>query len=659
MFTLSTVGNPYPQRHDWQELPWLDRMAEKLRTKVRSKLRITPRSLDRFVCRVDEITEAFRRLSPGERRNVLGELRMALRRDGFEDELVARAFAMIRIHAGEILGKEHYSTQIKGGYILLAGYLAEMDTGEGKTLTATLPAITAAMTGLAVHVVTVNDYLARRDVEQLGPLYHALGVTTGLVLEKMEPQEKQREYRADVVYCTNKTLVFDYLRDRIALGDRLKPLSMAFDKLVGKGAPSVMLRGLQYAIVDEADSVFIDEARTPLIISRTLQDAGIEAYYRQAVELARQLEPDADFNLGAGGRSPELTEQGNRRLEELCAALPGIWHGKFRREEVVLRSLLALYGFDRDVHYIVRDEKVMIVDENTGRVMPDRSWERGLQQMIEIKEDVPLSPEKDTLARISYQLFFRRYLRLSGMTGTCREVSGEVGEVYWLGVVRVEPYRPLQRRTLPPRLFATADERWQAVIESIQERHVAGQPVLVGTRSVMASELLSGLLTQVGIPHQVLNAKQDESEAEIVAQAGEAGRVTIATNMAGRGTDIHLEPEVVKLGGLHVILTERHDNARVDRQLAGRCARQGDPGSWQSILSLEDITVRNFMPWLNRWLRSWLERDPHSRYATQSGLLYYSLAQRRVEWTDRRVRRSLLSSDFRTRRSLSFSGKME
>ena len=659
MFALSLLADPYPQRRDWREIAWLDRMAERLRVTLLSRWKTTPRRLNRFVDQVDRAESALANLPDAARADTLRVLRHDLRRDGFADEAVARAFAQVRLHAAQILGMRHFPTQLQGGYVLLSGYVAEMDTGEGKSLTATLAAATAALAGWSVHVITVNDYLAGRDAEQMKPLYAALGLTTGLVLEGMDPVEKRAQYRADIVYCTSKTVVFDYLRDRVSLGDRMRPLALALDKLVGGQEAPTLLRGLQFAIVDEADSVFIDEARVPLIISASKPDTVMEQFYQQAVALARDLQAPADFILQPGQRGVVLTDAGRQRLAELSRNLPGVWHGENRREEVIGQALTGLHAFVRDIHYIVRDDKVMIVDENTGRVMPDRSWERGLQQLIEVKEGVPVSPEKEPLARISFQLFFRRYLRLSGMTGTCREVAGEVAEVYGLGVVCVPPYRPLRRHMLPTRLFATAEARWQAVIAAVRHCHAAGQPVLVGTRSIMASEKLSALLDAAGIPHRVLNAKQDEGEAEIVASAGAAGCVTIATNMAGRGTDIKLGDAVVGKGGLHVILTERHDNGRVDRQLAGRCARQGDPGSSQQICSLEDELVGKFHPVLARALRHWLGRSPAGRVVRWVSLAYYRWAQYRVERVHRSVRHGLLRTDFRTRQSLSFTGEME
>ncbi|MBF0172611.1 MAG: preprotein translocase subunit SecA [Magnetococcales bacterium] len=657
----SLIGDLYPQRRGLDELPWIDRATERIRLTLEAKVSANPARMKRFLTRVEREGASLDTLPHEAVSQLLSDLRRQLRRHGLADPHVARCFALVRRRAGEILGMRHFPAQIRGGYHLLHGRVVEMDTGEGKTLMATLPAITVALAGMAVHVVTVNDYLATRDAQLMEPLYAAFGLTTGLVLEGTKTEEKIREYRANIVYCTNKTLVFDYLRDRITLGRHMQPLVMAVDRLTGRMRDNILLHGLQFAIVDEADSVFIDEARTPLIISAEQRDPGAEHFYAEAIELARQFVAGEDFELE--GRVPHLTDAGRSRLQELRQGRSGLWSGHMRSQEAIRQALWALHGFQRDVHYIVREHqdvaKVMIVDENTGRVMPDRSWERGLQQLIELKEGVAVSPEKEVLARISYQLFFRRYLRLSGMTGTCREVARELVDVYGVGVVRIHPQRPSRRKLLPIRIFATAEQRWQAVLEAIIQRRDGGQAVLVGTRTVASSEALSARLTAAGIAHRVLNAKQDKTEAETIQGAGMGPRVTIATNMAGRGTDIQPDASVLAAGGLHVILTEGHDNARVDRQMIGRCARQGDPGSAQYLLSLEDELVAGVLSPLRRILAPMLGRWPESPILQAMARDVYRFAQWRTERNHRRIRRRQLNFDFQMRHTLSFSGTME
>ena len=659
MFALADLADPYPQRRNWQEPGWLDRMSDRLRATIRARLYANPVRQRAFVRRVMRESRHLQTLDDTDIDQHLARLRRELRRDGLQKRLVAQAFAVIHVLAERELGMAHYPVQLRGGYLMILGQLVEMDTGEGKTLTATLTAATAALAGVSVQVITVNEYLARRDHDLLKPLYERLGLTTGLVCEEMSADDRRLHYRADISYCTNKTLVFDYLRDRIAFGDRMGPMTMAFGALVGDGAHDALLPGLQFAIVDEADSVFIDEARTPLVISASRTDAAAETYFCEAINLASKLQSGSDFTLGGAARQPELTLQGREALHRLSNDMDAVWQAEHRREEGVQQALVALHSFRRDVHYIVRDQQILIVDENTGRVMPDRSWERGLQQLIEAKEEVPITPEKATLARISFQLFFRRYLRLAGMSGTGRDVANELGEIYGLGVVRVPPNRRSCRKMLGVRVYAQAAQRWRAVVEVVAECHHRGQPVLVGTRSIRASEILHEHLQTAGIAHRLLNAKQDADEADIIAEAGRPGTVTIATNMAGRGTDIKLGVGVAGLGGLHVILTEGHDTPRVDRQLAGRCARQGEPGSWQALLSLEDEVVNGFLSPLGHLLARGLEAFPHSQVMHLMSLLYYRLAQRRAERRNRRLRYRLLVADFQQRKSLSFTGQME
>ncbi len=657
---MLTRADRYPQRTDWDEQPLLVRTWERMAIAVHRYLTVSVLRQRRFVARVNQLDPRYAALDEAGFRAELAATRLALRRDGLREAALARAFALVRLASQRVLGLRHHDVQLRGGYILVHGFIAEMDTGEGKTLTATLAAAVAALAGRRVQVVTVNDYLAERDATEMAPLYAALGLETGIVLETHEPAQRRDAYARDITYCTGKTLAFDYLRDRLTLEARIRPLQMMLDYFTGRWQSQILLPGLQFTLVDEADSVLIDEARTPLVISSQSGDNGQEAFYRQALALARPLQEGQAFLFDdEGQRSIDLTRFGRERLASEGEQLGGVWKGEFRREEAVLQALHALHLFQRDVHYIVRDEKVMIVDEHTGRVMPDRSWEKGMQQLIELKEGLPLTPPRVTLARISFQLFFRRFLALSGMSGTMREIAGEIATIYKRRVVRVPPHRPSRRRRLPGRLFADGESRWQAVVEIVAEHHWRGQPVLVGVRAIEAADQLSQRLATAAIPHQVLHARQDGEEAAIIAEAGQRGAVTIATNMAGRGTDIKLAPGVAELGGLHVLLTELHDNRRIDRQLVGRCARQGEPGSWQELLSLDDALVRNFQPPIHDMLRALLRHAPQSLAAQWLARRWYRLAQWRLERLHRRIRARLLRSEFQLRRSLSFTGKVE
>jgi preprotein translocase subunit SecA len=535
-----------------------------------------------------------------------------------------------------------------------------METGEGKTLAATLAAATAALAGIPVHVITVNEYLVERDAKAMGPLYQSLGLTVGYVTQSMETEERRAGYACDITYCTNKQVAFDYLRDRLLLGNNRSRLRLQLESAFGdhNRLGQFLLRGLCFAIVDEADSVLIDEARTPLILTRNVDSAAEHAAYRQALKLAQGLKNGCDFFLDAARRGVQLSLAGQQKLAGLKLSQEGFWRHARRREELVRQALHALYLLKKDCDYLVSEDKVMIIDANTGRTMPDRSWERGLHQLVEVKEDCPLTAAREQLGRLTYQRFFGRYLRLGGMTGTAREVGSELWSVYGLRVQRIPLHRPSRRRELPTRVYMQAKEKWPAVMASVTEMQAQGRPVLIGTGSVVDSELLSREMTAAGIAHRVLNARQDSEEAEIVAAAGNPRQVTVATNMAGRGTDIPLADRVAEAGGLHVIAACRNEAQRIDRQLYGRCARQGDPGSHQTILSLEDELIRqNCRPRLVKFL---------SRHKTKGGPLQRKLnlylirrAQRAIERRHREARRALQQHDRQTARMLGFSGHME
>jgi preprotein translocase subunit SecA len=583
-----------------------------------------------------------------------------LNNDGLTQSAIARAFAVVREVAGRELGMRHFDVQLIGGWVMMEGMLAEMRTGEGKTLTATLPACTAALTGIPVHVVSVNDYLVTRDAEEMAPVYTALGLTVGTITEEMDPEARREAYACDITYCSNKQLVFDYLKDKLALGTGDPGLKLKLESLHSEQPrmDRLLLRGLYYAIVDEADSVLIDEARTPLILSAQSQSEEQIKVCRQALFLAGQLREGVDFLLHPRERQLEIIDRGDQRLEEIAEPLGGLWSGERRRRELVSQALSAKHLFLRDKQYLVRDDKIQIIDEHTGRVMADRAWERGLHQMIECKENVELTSNRETLARISYQRFFRRYLRLGGMSGTLEEVESELWSVYGIGVVAVPTNRPLIRTHRPDRTYRRSVQKWTAIVKRIRAVHQRGRPVLVGTGSVEDSEHLSRLLKKVKLKHQVLNAHQDEQEAEIVACAGEKGRITVATNMAGRGTDIKLGPGVKELGGLHVISSERHIARRIDRQLAGRSGRQGDPGSYEAILSLEDELVGLYFGDGVKNLLSAIGRKnrPVPRWVSS---LLIALPQRLLERYHRRVRRELLKVDEQQGKMLAFTGAPE
>ena len=491
------------------------------------------------------------------------------------DDLLPEAFAVAREGAKRVLGLYPYRVQIIGGTVLHEGNIAEMRTGEGKTLTATMPVYLNALSGEGVHVVTVNEYLSSRDATEMGELYNWLGLTVGLNVADKTPEEKREAYACDITYSTNSELGFDYLRDNMVVYRE-----------------DMVQRPLNFVIVDEVDSILIDEARTPLIISG--QATAATQLYTRADRFAKTLKKDEDFKVDLESKTVSLTEEGIQKGEKYFGLTNLFDPDNTALNHHLDNALRANYIMLRDKDYVVQNDEVMIVDQFTGRIMDGRRYSVGLHQAIEAKEHVKIEEETKTMANITYQNFFRMYKKLSGMTGTAKTEKEEFREIYNMEVVTIPTNRPILREDRPDLLYSTLESKFKAVVEDIKERHATGQPVLVGTVAVETSELLSQMLEQAGIPHAVLNAKNHAKEAEIVVNDGQRGAVTIATNMAGRGTDIKLGPGVREIGGLAVIGTERHESRRIDNQLRGRSGRQGDPGVTQFYLSLEDDLMLRF-----------------------------------------------------------------
>jgi preprotein translocase subunit SecA len=649
----------YPYREE-KEKGRIETVIESLLPRCLKSETAKKKHWDRFVQRIDALDKALSKMSERGLDSWVADIRKKLVIKGMSDEVTARAFATIREIAARELGMKHFDCQLIGGWVMLQGNIAEMQTGEGKTLTATLPAGCAAMAGIPVHVVTVNDYLVERDARLMRPIYQRLGLTVGYVVEGMDDVQRQQAYSCDVTYCTAKQLAFDYLRDRLVLKQFNSSLEFKLESLYSTKPVSkqLLLRGLNYVIVDEADSIFIDEARTPLILSCKTDNTQQEAVHREAIWLARQLKDDSYYVIDQKARSVELTQYGQDYLAELALLMRGVWQGSRRRNALVEQALVALHLYERDVHYIVDEGVITIIDENTGRTMPDRSWEAGLHQMIEEKEACEQSGQTETLARISYQSFFRRYLRLSGMTGTATEVRKELNKVYELDVVIIPTNKPVQRIIRPECVYTNSDAKWRAIINSIRIEHDKGRPVLVGTRTLKDSEYLSEQLTQAGLKHQVLNAKQDREEADIVASAGLCGQVTVATNMAGRGTDIKLDQAAIKAGGLHVISCEKNISARIDRQLAGRCGRQGDPGSYEAILSTQDAFIAKRFGRLARAVARATDGTELVK-PYWLGRLSMRFAQLMTEYYYRQIRKAMMKVDKDRDSMLAFSGMSE
>lgn len=590
------------------------------------------------------------------------QLRNQLHRKGLQKDLIIETFAVIREAASRTLEKRHFDVQLYGGWLMINGMLAEMDTGEGKTLTTTLPACTAALAGIPVHVITANDYLASRDAQEMKPLYERLGLTGGSIIDGMETSNRQHIYRSDIVHTTNQQIAFDYLRDRIEIGDDTGDLRFEYRQIQRNSDTNtsnpLLLRGLCFALVDEADSILIDEAITPLIITKTSTNEDKTDTYSDALYLASTLFIDTDFHLNKKTRTIELTPIGEENLENLILNLPRMWRHKRKREMLVKQALAANYFYTKDKQYVVDQGKVQIVDESTGRIMADRAWEQGLHQMIEAKEGCLISEQREPQARISYQRFYSRYLRLGGASGTISKVSAELKNVYGLDVFKVATNRPSKRKILSERIYRTEKIKQQVLLKRIQQLYQKKQPVLIGTSSVQESEQVSGWLEQENIPHRVLNAKQDQHEADIISQAGQQRAITVATNMAGRGTDIKLGSGVAELGGLHVIAVSRNTSHRVDRQLYGRCARQGDPGSVEAILSLQDASLEQFY---SSTMLKILSRFCPGNKAMPGFItrLVLTLPQKKNEHEQSKMRKQLMKQDRQLRRTLAFSGKFE
>ncbi|WP_295729580.1 preprotein translocase subunit SecA [uncultured Limosilactobacillus sp.] len=601
-------------------------MANILRKWIESDRREL-RRINRLANKVDKYADAMSKLTDEELQAKTPAFKERLQNGETLDQLLPEAFAVAREGAKRVLGLYPFHVQVMGGIVLHEGNIAEMKTGEGKTLTATMPVYLNALSGKGVHVITVNEYLSQRDAEEMGRLYRWLGCSVGVNGAEKSPDEKRAAYQCDIMYSTNSEIGFDYLRDNMAVYKE-----------------DQVQRGLNYCIVDEVDSILIDEARTPLIISGP--GTGTSKLYKQTDKFVKRLKKDEDYKIDLESKTVSLTDQGIKKAEKYFNL-----DNLYNPENTALthhldQALRANYIMILDKDYVVSDGEVLIVDSFTGRVMKGRRFSDGLHQAIEAKEGVEIQEENKTMANITYQNLFRMYNKLSGMTGTARTEMEEFREIYNMEVITIPTNRPVARKDEPDLLYPTLDSKFAAVVERIKKLHKKGQPVLVGTVAVETSEHLSHLLDQANIPHVVLNAKNHKKEAEIIKNAGQVGAVTIATNMAGRGTDIKLGPGVKELGGLAVIGTERHESRRIDNQLRGRSGRQGDPGLSQFYLSLEDDLMRRFggdriKAFLDRMKVKGDDAVIKSRFLTRQ----VESAQKRVEGNNYDSRKNVLQYD--------------
>ena len=566
-----------------------------------------------------------------------------LQATGFICEAVVRSIAI-----------RPYIEQIMGSLLIQGGYAMQMQTGEGKTITAAVAAILAGWKGSPCHIVTSNDYLAKRDAELMRPLYTRCSVSVGYVIAGMQPGERKAAYDCDITYSTSKELLADFLRDKIAVGDAAtSERSELIHKIAAMNGPDKkVMRGLHTAIIDEADSVLVDEATVPLIISVAGKNRLLKEAVMMALSLARTLSSGTDYTVQKSRSGITITPKGEKKIEEELETLPSIWSSYERSEYLIKQALIARHFYFKDVHYVVHEGKIVIIDEKTGRMMEGRNWSGGLHQSIEAKEGLELTDVTESHIQMSFQLFFRLYKHLAGMSGTLQNIGKELWSIYRLVMVELPTHVTKVLKFYPERVFASSEHKWDAVIEAILHERTRGRPVLVGTRSIKDSEIMYGKLVETGVETTVLNALHHEEEAMIIAHAGKKGKITIATNMAGRGTDILLDSDVVEAGGLHVIATERHESRRVDMQLFGRTARQGLPGSAKMISSLDDEVILQFSP---GWLIALLRKNIHTRWGEKVALFFYIFFQYRAEKSNSRLRKKILYQDLKLNKMLSFT----
>mgnify|MGYP006273668319 CR=1 FL=1 len=583
------------------------------------KLKGTVQAINAFEPQMEGLTD-------DQLRDKVQQWQNQLQNGGETDPLLPEVFALVREASRRTLGLRHFDEQLIGGIVLHKGMIAEMKTGEGKTLVATLPVVLNALSGKGVHVVTVNDYLASRDAEWMGRVYNFLGLTVGVVTNEMDDDQRKAAYASDITYGTNNEFGFDYLRD-----------NMKFY------AEQLAQRELHYAIVDEVDSILIDEARTPLIISGPSDEN--TSMYSEIDRIIPGLKRDKDFTIDEKAKSVALTDEGVQKCEDILQ-IDNLFDPKnINYQHHILQGLKAHYLFTRDKDYIVKDGQVIIVDEFTGRLMPGRRFSEGLHQALEAKEKVKVESENQTLASITFQNYFRMYDKLAGMTGTADTEAVEFKQIYNLDVSVIPTHETMIRKDFPDVVLRTQEEKFQAIAQDLRDLYQKGQPVLVGTTSIENSEKLSWMLKKMKVPHEVLNAKHHEKEAQIVAEAGEKGRVTIATNMAGRGTDIVLGEGVRELGGLHILGTERHESRRIDNQLRGRSGRQGDPGSSRFYLALDDDLLRLFGSERISGLMDKMGMEDGQAIENKMISRAIENAQRRVEGHNFEIRKQLLEYD--------------
>jgi len=648
-----------PERSENANLDELDKLCSRwIHHRIDPQLRSFRAFQDR-IRDIDEVEENYKSLDLASRNSMLIEIKDALSNQQLTTSDIVRAFALIRFAMEQTLNIRLYDQQLYAGWCLLAGHFIEMQTGEGKTVTAALPATVMALAGVPVHVVTTNEYLVTRDSSSLAPVFRWFGLSSGVVLSSQDDTMRRAGYACDITYATHQQVVFDYLRDVRMMGPFRNGIVGRLRPLLEEAPLPALQRGLCFAIIDEADSVLIDDARTPLILAETTSaDDTAKAEAAVALAVARDLEESSHYILESDIGRAQLTDTGKLVVRERTAQLVGSWQLERFRFERICQALVALHLYRRDIDYLVQDDRVDLIDQSTGRATPQRRLQHGLHQILEVKERCSLSDESNPVSAISFQRYFARYYRLSGMSGTLREARKELRQVYGPRVLSIPSVRPTARRALLPLITMSREVQLMTLLKQVVQLQAAGRAVLIGTRTVKLSEQVSGVLRQSGIEHTVLNARQDIDEASAVAQAGLAGQVTVATNMAGRGTDIKPAQTVITAGGLHVINLEINDSRRVDRQLHGRAARQGEPGSYRDLFSLDDELLRKELNPMFLGVLSW--RVQTRQRPTSFGvaaLLQY--VQKKVEQRHCHERVAVFTGQTQLQRTLAVGGCSE
>jgi preprotein translocase subunit SecA len=584
----------------------------------------------------------------------LSKAQMQLGKIKAKSQELNRALALVCEASFRALGIRPYVVQIMGALAIYENFIIQMSTGEGKTITAALAGVLKGWQGRGCHVITSNDYLATRDAAKMQPLYERCLLRVGALKQGLQPHERQKVYQNSVIYSTSNELLADFLRDQLDSEDALCYDSFLLNQLQCNYSNAQVSRGLESVIIDEADSVLADDAITPLIISIPRENAPLKKAIITAHQLAKELTSPSDYTTNSKHKEIYFTPKGKEHIQTIAQELPSIWRSYNRVEYLIRQALVAQEFYTQGVDYVIREDKIVIIDQSTGRLKPDTSWGSGMHQAVEAKEGLELTDPVETHIKMSFQRFFRLYKNISGMSGTLHYLQGELWSIYGLQTIQIPKRIPNQYSIYPPKIFKTQEHKFKAILEHIQAMHNQKRPILIGTTTLNDSKELSYQLAQLNIPHQLLHALYHEEEAAIIAKAGEVGRVTIATNMAGRGTDIALSQEAIALGGLHVVSTQKNDSKRIDMQLFGRSARQGQPGSVQEILSLEDTLLTKT---LSLKILSFLEKWQDKKWGKSIALLTYKIIQRLKDSKASSIRKKMLHNDFSMSRNLSFSDR--